>query len=272
MCADPIGQRLAPARLSVGVVRRAERRDKDVHAMLLASRRIKNRHGVAGPVDEQLLASKMRLAHRRRDALPPVAVPLAEPAVGIALGVLSAVLLPEQRQRYPAPLQLRMVVRPVWLSARRGRRCIRWRKQPSFQFGIIDLVRDRPAETRHGSPTDVLANRCLADPRRLADRATAHAHRMRQTQYVTYLPHRHSLRRHRSPPGCQEDRSADSTVDGSDLYAAITCCPQSPDCCPPCAGTGVRIAPGSPGRRMLSLLGHSLLCCLWASLKTSIKM
>ena len=128
MRADPIGQRLGPARLGVGVIGRAERRDKDVRAMLLASCRIKNRHGVAGPVDEQLLASKMRLAHRRRDALPPVAVPLAEPAVGVALGVLSAVLLPEQRQRYPAPFQLRMVVRPVRLSARRGRRCIRWRK------------------------------------------------------------------------------------------------------------------------------------------------
>jgi len=125
MRADPIGQRLSPACLGVGVIGRAKRRDEDVRAMLLASCRIKNRHGVAGPVDKQLLASKMRLAHRRRDALPPVAVPLAEPAVGVALGVLSAVLLPEQRQRYPAPLQLRMVVRPVRLSARRGRRRIR---------------------------------------------------------------------------------------------------------------------------------------------------
>jgi len=46
--------------------------------------------------------------------------------------------------------------------------------------------------------------------------------------------------------GCQEDRSADSTVDGGYLYAAITYCPQSPDCYPPCAGIGVRIAPDSP--------------------------
>src|SRR5665811_2073736 len=45
---------------------------------------------------------------------------------------------------------------------------------------------------------------------------------------------------------CIRDRSADSTVDGSALYAAITCCPQSPDCCPPCAGNGVRVAPDSP--------------------------
>ena len=76
----------------------------------------------------------------------------------------------------------------------------------------------------------------------------AHPHRLRQTQHVAYLPHRHSLRWHRSPPGCQGDRSADSTVDGSALYAAITCCPQSPDCCPPCRGIGVRVAPDSAPR------------------------
>ena len=46
---------------------------------------------------------------------------------------------------------------------------------------------------------------------------------------------------------------ADSTVDGSALYAAITCCPQSPDCCPPCAGNGVRVAPDSPGRLQIKV-------------------
>src|SRR5674476_44443 len=239
-------QRLGPARLGVGVIGRAKRRDKDVRALLLASCRIKNRHGVAGPVDEQLLASKMRLAHRRRDALPPFAVPFAEPAVGVALGMLGAILLPEQSQRHAAPLQLRMNVRPVRLGACRARRRIRRRKQPPLQLGIIDLVQDRPAETRHGRTTHVLADRRLADPRRLAGKAPAHPQRVRQTQRVTYFPHRHSIRRHRSPLGCKGDRSADSTVDGSALYAAITCCPQSPDCCPPCAGNGVRVAPDSP--------------------------
>src|SRR5207247_1357244 len=78
--------------------------------MLLAGCWIKDRQSVAGPVDEQLLTGKMRLPHRRRDALPPVAVPLAEPAVGEASGVLGPVLLPQQSQRHPAPLQLRMDV------------------------------------------------------------------------------------------------------------------------------------------------------------------
>ena len=44
----------------------------------------------------------------------------------------------------------------------------------------------------------------------------------------------------------------DSNVHGSALYAAITCCPQSPDCCLPCRGIGVRVAPDSaPSRRVL---------------------
>ena len=108
-----------------------------------------------------------------------------------------------------------MDVRPVRIGARRARRRIRRRKQPPLQLGIIDLVRDRPAETRHGRPAHVLADRRLADPRRLADQPPAHPQRVRQTQRVTYLPHRHSLRWHRSLPGCQGARSADSTVDGS---------------------------------------------------------
>ena len=139
-------------------------------------------------------------------------------------------------------------MRPVRLGTRRAQHRSHRRKQPPLQLGIIYLVQDRPAETRHGRATHVLANRRLADPRRLADKAPAHPQRLRQTQHVTYLPHRHSLRRHRSPPGCQGDRSADSNVDGSALYAAITRCPQSPDCCPPCAGNGVRGAPDSPVR------------------------
>src|SRR6202162_6603111 len=107
-------------------------------------------------------------------------------------------------------------------------------------------ARDRPPQPRRGSPTHVLATARFAVPCRLPDKAPAHPQRMRQTQHLTYLPHRPSLRRHRSPPGCQEHRSADSTVDGSDLYPAITCCPQSPDCCPPCPGIAVRVEPDSP--------------------------
>ena len=225
-------------------------------------RRIEYRHRVAGPVDEQLLAGNMRLPHRRRDALPPVAVALAEPAVGVALGVLGAILLPEQSQRHAAPLQLRMDVRPVRLDARRadavsaGGNNRRSSSASSISSGIGQL-RPATAARRTYSPTAVLPIP-VASP----TKPPAHPQRVRQTQHVTYLPHRHSLRRHRSPPGCQGDRSADSTVDGSALYAAITCCPQSPDCCPPCAGMTVRVAPDSASQigQRLFLGRHRVTC------------
>ena len=216
MRADPVRQRLGPARFRIGVVRRAKRRDKDTRTMLGARDGIEYRDGIASPIDEQLLAGQMRLAHRRRDALAPGTVPLAEPAVGVAFGVLASILLPEQRQRHAPPLHLRMDVRPVRIGARRRRTCVPRRKQPPLQIGIIDRVRDRPAQTRHGRAAHVLAHRRFADPRRLADQPRTHPQRMRQTQHLTYLPHRHSLCWHRSLPGCQGDRSADSIVDGSD--------------------------------------------------------
>jgi hypothetical protein len=57
---------------------------------------IEHRDGIAGPIDEQLLARHMRLAHRRRDALAPLDIEVAEPAVAIAVRMLRPVFLPEQ--------------------------------------------------------------------------------------------------------------------------------------------------------------------------------
>ena len=161
MGADPVRQRLGPTRFRVGVVRRAERRDKNARTMLGARDGIKYRDGIAGPIDEQLLAGHMRLAHRRSDALSPVTVPLAEPTVGIALGVLASILLPEQRQRNAAPLHLRMDLRPIRIGARRRRTCIRRPKQPPLQSAssissAIGQLRPAAAARRTYSPTAVL--------------------------------------------------------------------------------------------------------------------
>ena len=253
MRADPVGQRLAPARLGVGVVRRAERRDEDVRACSSPVVGSNTGDRVARPVDEQLLAGKMRLPHRRRDALPPVAVALAEPAVGVAFGVLGAILLPEQRQRHAraASAPHGCATSPDRCAPRRrlhplGGNNRRSSSASSIASGIGQL-RPATAARRTYSPTAVLPIP-VASP----TKPPAHPQRMRQAQHVTYLPHRHSLRWHRSPPGCQGDRSADSTVDGSAAYAAITCCPQSPDCCPPCAGIAVRVAPDSAISRKIS--------------------
>ena len=202
MRADPVGQRLAPAGLRVGVIGRAERGHEDVCVAFFTGRSVEQCNRIASPINEQLLACHMALPHRRRDALAPGAVALAEPTISAASGMLGAILLPQQRQRHPAPLQLRMNMLPVRLSAGPRARCRpRRSKQPPLQFGIGDRLRNRPGQTHSGGTPNVIPKSRLPDPRHLADNAPAHPHRMRQTQYVAYLPHRHSLRRHRSLPG-----------------------------------------------------------------------
>jgi hypothetical protein len=63
--ADPIGQRLAPARLDIGVVGGAEHSDEELRRADLASNPVDDRHRLAGVVDEHLVAGDMVLAHRR---------------------------------------------------------------------------------------------------------------------------------------------------------------------------------------------------------------
>jgi hypothetical protein len=211
---DPVCQRLAPARLRVGEVRSPKRSHEDMRPPLLTACRVGQRDGVARPVDEQLVAGHMRLPHRRRKAPAPRTVAFAEPAVGAALRMFDAILLPQQHQRHAATLELRMDVRPVRLMTLSPFRRVPRRKQPPLQLGIIDLVRQRPAQARYRRTAQVIADRCLADSRRLADKPPAQPHLISQTQYVSYLPHRHSLRRHRLLPVGQGARSADSNVDG----------------------------------------------------------
>src|SRR5271163_3489093 len=58
--ADPVGERLGPARLGVGEVGSAQCRDKDLRRSGLAGQPVDDhRHRVAGVIDEQLVAAGM---------------------------------------------------------------------------------------------------------------------------------------------------------------------------------------------------------------------
>ena len=61
MRADPIGERLRPGRLGIGVARRTRNRDKDLGWPDLASLPVLDRHGLAGIIDEEFLARPMLL-------------------------------------------------------------------------------------------------------------------------------------------------------------------------------------------------------------------
>ena len=64
---DPVSKTLRPARLGIKEVRRAEHRHKDLGATRLTGAPVNDdRHRVPRIIDEQLLSSPMRLAHRHR--------------------------------------------------------------------------------------------------------------------------------------------------------------------------------------------------------------
>jgi hypothetical protein len=196
---NPVGQRLAPARLGVGIARRAEGRDEQVRVVHLARHRIDDRHRVTGPVDKQLVARHMRLPHRRCEAPSPFAVKLAEAGISVALDMLSAMLLPQDHQRHAAALEFLVNLRPFRHRLRRAVVESRRHEQPPLQLGVSDLRRDRPRDPDHLRAAHVLGDRRLADTCGLAHLTDAEPQLMRQPQHLTDLPHRHSHPGHRLP-------------------------------------------------------------------------
>jgi hypothetical protein len=66
-----------------------------------------DRDGGTRPIDEQLLAGTMLLAQHHIALLFPALVQIAETAIGVAVRLRSAVLLPQQLPGgVPVPLQL----------------------------------------------------------------------------------------------------------------------------------------------------------------------
>ena len=142
MRADPVGQGLGPARLRKREARCAEHGDEQVRGVHLPGHRVDDVDGVAGPVDEQLVAGHVRLPHDRRLALAPSAVQLAELRVAVAVRAFGPMLLPQDRERHAAPLQLGVHLPPVG----HRHRCtavaiVRGHEQPPLQLGVIDLGR-----------------------------------------------------------------------------------------------------------------------------------
>ncbi len=96
--ADPVRQRLRPGRLGIGVVGRAQYRDEDLCLADFTGRRVDHRDGLAGVVDEQLLAGAMVLAHDHIQLALPGAEVIAKPGVLVAVRVGGPVFLPQQEQ------------------------------------------------------------------------------------------------------------------------------------------------------------------------------
>ena len=154
----PVGQRLRPGGLGIGVARRPEHRDEHLCLAQLSALAGHDRRRVPGVVDEQLLAGAVALAHDHIDALAEGAVALAELAVLNPVRMLGLVLLPQQRQGDPLAPQLGVNVRPIRHRAPSRRRHTGAGEQPRFERPLVHPFGQRPAQPRHLGTADVIAH------------------------------------------------------------------------------------------------------------------
>jgi hypothetical protein len=112
--------------------------------------------------------------------------------------MLCAIFLPQQHQRHAAALEFLMQPSPVRSRAIR-RRLAGGREQPTLKLAIVEFLRQRPGDADHLGAAHELADRGLADPQCLADLPVAQSKRVPQPKHLAHLPHRQSLRWHRSP-------------------------------------------------------------------------
>nr|WP_198034100.1 hypothetical protein [Acidihalobacter ferrooxydans] len=102
MRADPVGQRLGPGGLGIGVAGGAEHADEHLRLAHLTGVAVDDRHGRARVVDEGLLAGPVHLAHAALLAGAPLAIVVTE--LGVAVGLLAVaadILGPQQLLRSP---------------------------------------------------------------------------------------------------------------------------------------------------------------------------
>ena len=129
-----------------GVVGEAQDGEEEVSLPDLAGLRIDVGHGVAGPVDEELLAGLVVLTHDEVDAAPPGAVALGIPGVAVALGVLGAILEPDLAQgEVLVGAQLLVHARPVRL-ARVAYRLVAVTVEALLELCVGDALRQRPGK------------------------------------------------------------------------------------------------------------------------------
>jgi hypothetical protein len=175
---DPVGQRLAPARLGIGEIGGAHDRDENLRRTDLTGEPVDDhRHRVAGVIDEQLVAADVGLPHRDREPRRPTAVQLAKARIAISFGAAFDVLVPQHRQGDVLALELAVNLSPIGFDMtpmallgasrreqRRLQRCIRhlcrqWPAQP----GTRQSLQRQPDSRRRNA--DSAGNLVEPDPR-----------------------------------------------------------------------------------------------------------
>jgi hypothetical protein len=200
---DPVGQLLGRQRLGIGVVRRPEDRHEELGLRHLAGGGIDDRDGLAGEVDEQLLARAVLLAHHEIEPPPPVPVVAAELGVLVAVGLALLVFEVQQLEGHALSSQLAMDRRPVGQRPARRRRRLRLREQAGLELCVVHAVGQRPAEAGLERADQVVGHGGVGQARGRPGRAAAQSLAEGEAENLADLAHggTGAWHRHRSSNG-----------------------------------------------------------------------
>ncbi len=154
----PVQELLGGEGLGVEVVRRPGDGDEQLGVEChLAGSLVIDGDRLAREVDEELLARPVLLAHDDVDLSPKGPIQVGELAVAVTVGMVLAVLEPEQLQGHALSPQLDVDVLPVWSGPDDPLRHD-WREQQLLERVVVELVGERPGQARRDSTHDVVGH------------------------------------------------------------------------------------------------------------------
>src|SRR5258705_3296590 len=120
---------------------------------------------IAGVIDEQPLAGRVRLPHRRRQLRFKAAIELAKPRIAVTAGIGGDIFIPDDHQGDVLALQLPMNRRPIRLSV----------AAIAPVGSLIGVERRLPVAVAHAVRQGPTQPGALETPQRLANRRGGYA-------------------------------------------------------------------------------------------------
>ena len=192
----PVRELLRPGGLGEGVVGGAQDGQEQLRLAGLPGLRVEDVDGVAGVVQEGLVAGVVDLPHRELLPLRPLPVAVAERGVLVAVGVGLEVLQVEQLQGHLARL-LALGVDPDGVRLGPERRCFPVGVQQRLQGLLAERLSILPARQPSGrGPRHHAADSPEADADALGDLPVRQVPQPLQPQDLTRLAHRQPHVRH----------------------------------------------------------------------------
>ncbi len=139
----------------------------------------------------------MRLAHRRTNPALPGFVGRAEPSVSEALGVIGAVLLPEQHPGHATAAQFPLDLAPIRNRALGHRRRDLRREEQQLEILVVEPVQKRPSQADRARALQITVHDPVADAEHARDCTLTQSLGMTKAKDVSNTAHRQSRSGHR---------------------------------------------------------------------------